>query len=694
MSAIDRLFHPRSVAIVGASADSDKLTGRPLAYLQRHGFAGQIYPINPRYQSIAGLTCYPDVKSLPAPPDVGIVLLGAERVRDAVAELSKAGAAAAVILASGFAEAGADGQQRQRDVIAAAGSMRILGPNTIGLVNITDKITLSASNALHLDELIVGNIGVVSQSGGILGSLLSRAVGRGIGFSKLVATGNEADIEVSECIEYLTEDKATAVIALYLEGLRDPKRFRAAAEKAAAAGKPIVVFKVGRSESGARSAVSHTGALAGADRVYDALFTQTGVIRAATFADLLDIPAALATRQKLLGSRVAIVTSTGGAATLVADSCGMAGLHTPAPDKPTADRLNALQIRDAVLDRNPIDVTLSGLRPDLLRHVIQILIDSASYDAVIMIVGSSGLGRPDLVADPVIEARAKSDKPLLVYVSPDAPNIIKHLNRHGVPAFSAPESCAAALSALRQSGPLTARRELAPVPKPHSPTTSDLAFGSGPLNEAESKALFARFGIPPVKEFAVGSAPEAAQAARKLEGNVVLKILSRHIAHKSDVGGVVVNVRPEDVARRCDEMRAAVTKASKAQLEGFLVQEMISNGTELILGFHRDPQLGPVVLLGLGGITAELFNDTTLRLPPLSRKDAEEMIGELKGSALLRGFRGRAPCDVDALASAIVAFSEMIGELENRLSEAEINPLFVLPEGQGVRAGDGLVVLR
>ncbi|HEY5217017.1 MAG TPA: CoA-binding protein, partial [Pseudolabrys sp.] len=461
MSAIDRLFHPRSVAIVGASADSDKLTGRPLAYLQRHGFAGQIYPINPRYQSIAGLTCYPDVKSLPAPPDVGIVLLGAERVRDAVAELSKAGAAAAVILASGFAEAGADGQQRQRDVIAAAGSMRILGPNTIGLVNITDKITLSASNALHLDELIVGNIGVVSQSGGILGSLLSRAVGRGIGFSKLIATGNEADIEVSECIEYLTEDKATAVIALYLEGLRDPKRFRAAAEKAAAAGKPIVVFKVGRSESGARSAVSHTGALAGVDRVYDALFKQTGVIRAATFADLLDIPAALATRQKLLGNRVAIVTSTGGAATLVADSCGMAGLHTPAPDKPTADRLNALQIRDAVLDRNPIDVTLSGLRPDLLRHVIQILIDSASYDAVIVIVGSSGLGRPDLVADPVIEARATSDKPLLVYVSPDAPNIIKHLNRHGVPAFSAPESCAAALSALRQSGPLTARREFA-----------------------------------------------------------------------------------------------------------------------------------------------------------------------------------------------------------------------------------------
>jgi acyl-CoA synthetase (NDP forming) len=691
MHALDRLFHPRSIAIVGASADLDKLTGRPLVYLQRFGFAGTIYPINPRCDSIAGLTCYPDVKSLPAPPDVGIVLLGAERVQDAVRDLSKAGTAAAVILASGFAEAGAEGQQRQGDVMAAAGPMRILGPNTIGLVNITDKIALSVSNALQIDELIEGNIGVVSQSGGILGSLLSRAFGRGIGFSKLIATGNEADIDVSECIEYLTEDKTTAVIALYLEGLRDAKRFRAATEKAAAAAKPIVVFKVGRSEAGVRSAVSHTGALAGADRVYDALFKQTGVIRAAMFADLLDIPAALATGQTLSGNRVAIVTSTGGAATLVADSCGMAGLHTPPPDRVTADRLLALQIRDASLDRNPIDVTLGGLRPDVLRSVIEILLDSPSYDAVIVIVGSSGLGRPDLVANPVIEARAKSKKPLLVYVSPDAPNIIKHLNRHGVPAFGAPESCALALSAMRQNGRLEARPKLASVAKPHGLVAKDL--GSGPLNEADSKKLFARFGIPTVQEFVVASAHEAEQAAHTLNGNVVLKILSREIAHKTEVGGVIVNVNPHDVARRCEEMHAAVTKATQAPLEGFLVQEMIANGTEMILGFHRDPQLGPAVLLGLGGTTAELFNDTTLRLPPLGRPDAEEMIDELKGSALLRGFRGRAKCDVDALASTIVAFSEMVVELGDRLLEAEINPLFVLPERQGVRAGDGVVVL-
>ena len=340
-----------------------------------------------------------------------------------------------------------------------------------------------------------------------------------------------------------------------------------------------------------------------------------------------------------------------------------------------------MQIRDASLDRNPIDVTLGGLRPDVLRSVIEILLDSPSYDAVIVIVGSSGLGRPDLVADPVIEARAKSKKPLLVYVSPDAPNIVKHLNRHGVPAFSAPESCALALSAMRQSGQLAARPKLASLAKSRGLMANEL--GSGPLNEAESKKLFARFGIPTVKEFVVASAHEAEQAARTLNGNVVLKILSREIAHKTEVGGVIVNVSPQDVARRCEEMHAAVTKATKARLEGFLVQEMITNGTEMILGFHRDPQLGPAVLLGLGGITAELFNDTTLRLPPLGRQDAEEMIEELKGSALLRGFRGRAKCDVNALASTIVAFSDMVVELGDRLLEAEINPLFVLPEFQG-----------
>jgi len=693
MDAIRRLFHPRSIAVLGASSDASKLAGRPVAYLRRHGFAGQIYPINPRYKELAGLPCYPDVSSLPEPPDVGLILLASDRVADATRQLAQAGASAAIVLAGGFGETGAEGRRRQQALKDAAGAMRLLGPNTIGLVNVTDRIMLSASGAMELEEFPAGQIAVVSQSGGILGSLLSRGAARGIGFSKLVATGNEADIEVSDCLEYLLDDDATAVIALYLEALRAPQRFRAVAARAAAIGKPIVAFKVGRSEVGVRSAVSHTGALAGVDAIYDALFRQAGVTRATTFADLLDIPAAFAQKRPMRGRRVAIVTSTGGAATLVADSIGAAGFEVPAPDADTARTLLALNIPDAVLDRNPIDVTLAGLRPELLRTVIDTLLASASFDAVIVIVGSSGIGQPDLVSRPLIEALRNSDKPLLAYVSPDAPSIVRHLNRQGAPAFSAPESCASALAALSRAE----TRCVSSVAADHVQATVDWQTGlpdRGRLNEAQSKQLFARFGIPSVDEVIVQSSVEAAHAAAPIGGNVVLKILSRDILHKTEVGGVIVDVVPGDVARRCDELDATVRSRTGHSPDGFLVQELIRDGVELILGCRRDPQLGPAVLLGAGGITAELFKDTAIRLLPLGAGDADDMINELRSAPLLRGFRGRPLCDVGALAQAILTFSAMVSTLGERLIEAEINPLFVLPQGRGVRAADGLVVLR
>lgn len=698
-AALARLFHPESVAVVGASADPDKLTGRPIAYLQKHGFAGTIYPINPRTDRIAGLACYPDVESLPSPPDVGLVLLGAELAIEAVRQLAEMGAGAAIVLAGGFGESGAEGRRRHEALCAAAGRMRLLGPNTIGLVNLIDRIALSASGALEIAELQPGTIGVVSQSGGILGSLLSRAAGRGIGLSKLIATGNEADIEVSDCVEFLTADETTSVIALYLEGLRNPERFRKVAEGAAAAGKPLVVFKVGRSESGARAAVSHTGAMAGEDRLYDALFHQVHATRAASFADLLEIPMTLAAGRRLAGKRVAIVSSTGGAATLVADACGLVGLEMPPPDAPTVQRLTALNIRDAALDRNPIDVTLAGARPELFRSVIDALEASASYDAVVVIVGASGIARPEIVAGPVLEALPRLTKPLFVYVSPEAPSIVRDLNRHGVPSFSAPESCASALAALlHASTPLAAgARSARHLPglntdARHAAMTL-VEARTGLLNEAESKCLFQHFGIRAVKEVVAATPEEAQEAASGFGGAVVVKILAREIAHKSDIGGVAVGVAVADVAERCRSMRAAAESAS-ARIDGFLVQELVEGGIEMILGFRRDPQLGPAILLGFGGIAAELFGDTAIRLLPLGADDAQAMISELKSAPLLNGFRGRPKADSGALAAAILAFADMAETLGDRLMEAEINPLFVLPEGDGVRAADGVLVLR
>ncbi|HCQ47126.1 MAG TPA: 6-carboxyhexanoate--CoA ligase, partial [Achromobacter sp.] len=265
MSGIQKLLRPRSVAVVGASADPAKTSGRPVAYLQKHGFDGRIYPVNPKASEIGGLRCYPDIRSLPEAPDVAIVLLSAQRTQQAIAELAAMGTGAAIVLASGYSETGDVGARRQRELCEAAGSMRILGPNTIGLVNLTDRITLSASGALEVDELTRGAVGLVSQSGGILGALLSRAAARGIGFSKLISTSNEVDLDLADFVDALVDDPATRVIALYVESIRNPRTFRAAARKAAAAGKPIVAFKVGRSASGAQAAASHTGALAGAD---------------------------------------------------------------------------------------------------------------------------------------------------------------------------------------------------------------------------------------------------------------------------------------------------------------------------------------------------------------------------------------------------------------------------------------------
>lgn len=698
--AIARLLSPRSVAVIGASADPKKTTGRPVAYLQKHGFAGCIMPVNPKVERIGELPCYPDIASLPEVPDVAVVLLGAERAHLAVRELSQRGCAAAIVLASGYTETGDEGARRQQQLVEAAGAMRILGPNTIGLVNLTDNIVLSPSGALEMDEFQAGGIGVVSQSGGILGSLLSRAAARGIGLSKLISTSNEVDLELADFIDHLAEDPATKVIALYVETVRNPASFRAACLKAARMGKPVVAFKIGRSEAGAKAAVSHTGAMAGADSMYDALFRQVGVIRAQSFSDLLDIPAALATGRKLRGGRVAILTSTGGAGTLVSDDLGVAGFDTPAPDSATADALRALQTgSEAVLDRNPIDVTLAGLRPDLLRGAINALLASPSYDALVIIVGSSSLAMPELLAGAIQECLPNSDKPVMAYVSPHAPEVGALLTRRGVPAFTAAESCTAALA-----GMLRVQRFVAPAQDEAAPPLVEAGdLPSGSLDEAQAKQLFSRFGVPCAAERVVASPAEAEAAARELGGRVVLKILSSQITHKSDVGGVAVGLGADTIGERIGRMAAEVKSRTGTDAQRFLVQEMVAGGTELILGMHRDA-LGTAILLGMGGVTAELFKDTTMRLlaqdaqdvqglKPLSRAEALSMARDLKTWPLLDGFRGRPKADVEALVDAIVAFSAMAAQLGERLVEAEINPVFVLPQGQGVRAADGVVVL-
>ena len=381
----------------------------------------------------------------------------------------------------------------------------------------------------------------------------------------------------------------------------------------------------------------------------------------------------------------------------MSDDLGVAGFDTPAPDAATADALRALQSgSEAVLDRNPIDVTLAGLRPDLLRGAINALLASPSYDALVIIVGSSSLAMPELLAGAIQDCLPNSDKPVIAYVSPHAPEVGALLTQRGVPAFSAAESCTAALA-----GMLRVQRF---VPSEESDVVTALVeagnLNSGSLDEAQAKQLFSRFGVSCAAERVVESSAEAEAAARDLGERVVLKILSSEITHKSDVGGVAIGLSSDTIGERVSRMAADVKAHCGVHPDRFLVQEMVSGGTELILGMHRDA-LGTAILLGMGGVTAELFKDTTMRLlrqdahglKPLSRSEAQSMAQELKTWPLLDGFRGRPKADIDALVDAIVAFSKMTAQLGERLVEAEINPVFVLPQGQGVRAADGVVVL-
>jgi len=693
MPALDRLLRPRSVTIVGASADPAKLTGRPLAYLQKYGFSGAIYPVNPRSETIAGWRCYPAISALPEPPDAAIVLLGGDKAIAAVADLAAAGTSAAIVLASGFGESGPSGEARQADLRRSAGAMRLLGPNTIGLVNVSDGIVLSASNALVNDEILAGKVALVSQSGGILGSLLSRAQATGLGFSKLVATGNEADLDVADFIAWLADDPSTAVIALYLEGLRDPDAFKSAVRHARERGKVVVAFKVGRSESGARSAASHTGALAGSDAAYDALFRQLGIVRADRYSDLIDFPLMLASGRALKGNRLAIVTSSGGAASLLADAAGLAGFETPSPDEATAAKLTALAIEGANLDRNPIDVTLAGVKSETLRTILDAVVSSPLYDAVAMVLGSSALREPKTIGTPLFECAAQTKKPVIAFASPHAPDLLRDFNVAGVPTYAAPEACAAALAALRRAGDPVRAAWSEPV-APAAPNDVSHLLKPGALNEEDSKRLFAAFGIAATRGMPV-TTPESAEAAgRSFGGRVVVKVLSRQVLHKSELGGVAVGVSQVDIARTCAEMRDRFVAAARVEPEGFLVQELIEGGIEMILGLHHDPQLGPTILLGMGGIAAEIYSDTALRIVPVSREDAEGMIDELMCAPLLKGYRNRPAADVPALVDAILAFSRMAETIGGNVAEAEINPLFVLSKGRGAIAGDGLVVVK
>jgi acyl-CoA synthetase (NDP forming) len=681
------LLEPRTVALVGASGDARKNTARPLRFMRKHGYQGRIYPINATRAEIMGERAYPTLLDLPEPVDHVFMMIPGDQIIPMLDQCAAAGARVVTMYSDGFAEAGPEGQLRQQALVARARELglRLLGPNSIGSANLHSGGIISVNAAFEADDLVPGDISIVSQSGSMMGSLLSRAAARGFGFAKSVSVGNESDISVGEVVDALVDDAQTRVILLFLETLREAPVLAAALERARAAGKPVVAYKLGRSEQGDALSQSHTGAMAGNDAAVDAFFRAHGVMRVHLLETLFEI-VPLASHycgvraRNPSAPRVAVLTTTGGGAATVVDNLGMRGLVAVAPPPAFVQHMagRGLRIRETPV----IDLTLavsSAQYKDLLEQLL--LTDWC--DAVLSVIGSSAQFHPDFAVNPVVQAEKSVRKPVVAFLSPEASTSLGLLQQHGIAAFRTPEACADALAVLFQDYPPAPLMDGANAPA----WPADVPR-AGALTEFEACRVFAALGVP-----LAASAMLATGHAHGIAYPVVAKVSSRDIAHKTDAGGVRVGIKDDAELRSAvDGMLADVARhLPQARVEGVLVQRMETKLVELILGYRDDPLVGPTVVLGAGGITAELNPDFAIRLAPVTVDEAHKMIEEVRITKLLRGYRGLPKGDCEALARAVSAFSQLALTKDVKVAEAEINPLFV--RADGVIAVDGLIRL-
>ena len=689
MPLADCLFRPRSVAIVGASGDPKKNNGRPQRYLSKHGYPGPVYPINPAYETLLGVSCYPRLTAVGRPIDHALVMVPGPAVEAVIEDCIAAAIPCATIFTGGFAESGAKGAARQRNLVARAreGGLRLLGPNSLGIVNTHLPMTLSANAVLEREALPAGRFGLVSQSGSLIGALVSRGQARGIHFSTLVSVGNESDLSVGEVAGMLVDDPETDVVILFLETLRDRAALEAMAVKAHAAGKPVMAYVLGRSEIGQSLAQSHTGALAGRTVAMDAFLRDMGILRVNLFESLIETPPLLAGRRAPEARRVAVVTTTGGGGAVVADHLGERGLEVVPPPAPLRRALagQGLETGDSPI----VDLTMAGTRAETVDTCLGTLIDSPTVDAVVMVVGSSSEFHPELAVKPLTQW-AKAAKPVVAFLFPNAERSLSLLAEAGIAAFRTPEACADALNAyLRWTPP----RRRTGVPLDAAVREELERHGeAAALNERDALALFSALGVTAAE--CRSMAPEG-PAPADIAYPVVAKILSPEIAHKSDLGGVTVNI-PDAAAllEAAQRMHNAVAAARpEARLDGILVQPMAQGLAEAIVGFHIDPLAGPIVMVGVGGVLAEVYRDLAVRLAPVDQDEALTMIREVKGLAPLFGARGHPKGDVEALARSVASLSALAAERSGAVLEAEINPLIVMGEGRGVIAVDGWVRL-
>lgn len=680
------LFSPRAIALIGASGDAKKNTARPQRYLRKHGYGYALYPVNATRPETLGERAYANVAAIGAPVDHAFIMVPTAQVIGAIEECGACGIPIATIFSDGFAEIGAEGLAHQAELVARAraAGVRLLGPNCMGLVNTHERIALSINAVLEMETLLTGPLSVISQSGSMMGALLSRGQARGVGFAKLISVGNESDISVGELIDLLVDDPHTETILLFLETIRDAQTFARAARRAFAAGKPVVAYKLGRSHIGEALAVSHTGALAGADDVIDAFFRRHGILRVDMLETLLEISPLLVGRRPTTLSRaprIAAVTTTGGGAATVADRMGTLGMDAAVPDDLFIARMQAagVQIRKSPI----IDLTLTVTSAQY-GAVLNALQDWDGCDAVLAVVGSSAQFHPQLAVKPIVRA-SRANKPLAAFLAPDAPASLAWLAAQHVPAFRTPESCADAMAAyFRWRAPASIDDDGKHLALP-------ISTGAERLTERAALAIFASLGIETVRS----TLTQAPDFSHGIPYPVVAKASSADIAHKSEAGGVLLNIRSDrELKDRATAMLSAIARTQPhAHLDGVLVQAMEQGLAEAIVGYRHDPMVGPIVLVGAGGILAEAIHDIAVAVAPVDLAEAHSMIARIKSFAPLRGFRNLPRGDLDALAKAVVAISRLALVRDQPVAEAEINPLMIRPAGEGAVAVDGLLTV-
>lgn len=707
-SDLNPLFRPKSVAVVGAS-DPDRPSGLPLKNLLELGYKGKIYPVNPKRDVVQGLKAYPSLLDIADEVDVAIIVIPAHGVPDVVRQCIEKGVKAAVILVASFAELDEEGKKRQDEIveIARKSGLIILGPNTNGLVNVHERIPLGYSYAQEV--VIPGRLGYVSQSGALLSATVPRFVNRGIGFSYFIGSGNQASLENFDYVKYLLDDPNTDVIAVYSEGIKDPQKFLDVADLALEKKKPIVMMKIGRSKLSAKIAMGHTASLVGSDHVFDAVCKQKGIIRVNDFDNLIAVSSVLLKCKLPNGDRIGVLSTSGGAMGLLADHAEAVGL-TNFPDPSPETKKAMLEIMpDYGEIRNPFDMgnaasASARSTPELAKKTVGFFINDENYDIIVAILTPMDRRGTENWIFGIVEAARETDKPVIL-LSPmgDLREGEAGIFAQGnIPMVIDGAECATAIAGLLRYKQILQRNKEAGVSCEPGISVNiedvkkSLKSGGRVLSEHESKELLSRFGIPTTLEFVGKSPEEAAQIARKIGYPVVMKVDSPDITHKTDAGGLKLNIRNEtEVISAYNEIIANSKNYNpKAEIRGVLIQEMVEDGRETIVGMSSDPQFGPIIVFGLGGVFVEVFKDTSLRVAPITRNDAEEMIKEIKGQKILEAFRGRPEADIEGIINTLLRVSRLSMDLGDIISEIDINPLVVLDKGKGVKAVDALVVLK